>query len=60
MSAKPVGVVRIGRRKSKEVMVICEDGSSFIYSGKSGDWAQLEPVPNTKRAEEDARQAVSF
>ena len=54
VTTKPIGVVRIGRRASKQVVVVCEDGSGFIYSAKDHQWSRMAPIPGTRAAEDAA------
>ena len=46
--AKPVGIAAI---QSGEVIVVCDDGTAYIFDGMGlRTWTELPPVPETMAA----------
>ena len=53
MGTKPQFVEKIGKRGKEQIVVVCDDGSVFIYSWENGEWSEMSPIPGTKRDQEE-------
>ncbi len=47
--AYPMFVEKIGKRGKERIVVVCDNGSVFIYSWKKGEWSEMSPIPGTER-----------
>ena len=51
MARKPVAACTHGQGDAECVVVICDDGSSWIYNFDDYEWSEMAPIPGTKAAE---------
>jgi hypothetical protein len=54
MSRKPLAAVMAGGQigpdgesSSQELIVVCDDGSAFMFNWREGEWTGLKPIPGT-------------
>ena len=47
---KPLAVVKTGTGESEGLIVVCEDGSAYVYNWRDRSWHELSPIPNTPAA----------
>ena len=47
---KPLAVVKTGEGESEGLIVVCEDGSAYVYNWRDRLWHELSPIPNTLAA----------
>jgi hypothetical protein len=47
---KPLAVVKTGEGESEGLIVVCEDGSAYVYNWRDRSWHELSPIPNTPAA----------
>ena len=42
------------------VVVICDDGSAWLYVWRDGDWSEMKPVPETEYATRLLEEAMGL
>ena len=47
---KPLAVVKTGEGEAEGLIVVCEDGSAYVYNWRDRAWHELSPIPNTPAA----------
>lgn len=47
---KPLAVVKTGEGESEGLVVVCEDGTAYVYNWRDRVWHELSPIPNTPAA----------
>ena len=47
---KPLAVVKTGEGEAEGLIVVCEDGSAYVYNWRDRIWHELRPIPNTPAA----------
>ena len=47
---KPLAVLKTGEGEKEGLIVVCEDGSAYVYSWRDRLWHELSPIPNTPAA----------
>ncbi len=56
--AYPMFVEKIGKRGKERIVVVCDNGSVFVYSWKKGEWSEMSPIPGTEHDREEGRQGT--
>jgi hypothetical protein len=47
---KPLAVVKTGEGEAEGLIVVCQDGSAYVYNWRDRVWHELSPIPNTPAA----------
>jgi hypothetical protein len=47
---KPLAIVKTGAGEAEGLVVVCEDGSAYVYNWRDRVWHDLSPIPNTPAA----------
>ena len=53
MGTKPLFVEKIGKRGKERIVVVCDDGSAFVYTWDHAEWSEMSPIPGTERDQEE-------
>jgi len=47
---KPLAVVKTGEGEAEGLIVVCEDGSAYVYNWRDRHWSEMSAIPNTPAA----------